>query len=112
MARRICVNDEVVVISGKDRGKRGRVLRVLTAKGKVVVEGVNVITRHLKRNPRNPNEGGRTQRPAPFPACKVMPWSEKDGQGVRVSFKGEGRQKTRAARKSGQVLAHTRGGRR
>lgn len=112
MAARILVNDEVVVISGKDRGKRGRVLRILTKQNKVVVEGVNVITRHLKRNPQNPSAGGRVQRPAPIAACKVMPWSEKDGKGVRISFGGAGREKARAARRSGNALENKRGGRR
>ncbi len=112
MASRILLNDEVVVISGKDRGKRGRVLRIINKQNKIVVEGVNIITRHLKRNPQNPSAGGRVQRPAAFPACKVMPWSEKDGKGVRIAFGGSGREKARAARKSGNALENKRGGRR
>ncbi|MSR74535.1 MAG: 50S ribosomal protein L24 [Planctomycetes bacterium] len=112
MAARILLNDEVVVISGKDRGKRGRVLRIIKDKNKLVVDGVNIITRHLKRNPQNPSAGGRVQRPAPIAACKVMPWSSKDGKGVRIAFKGDGREKARTARQSGSALENNRGGRR
>jgi large subunit ribosomal protein L24 len=105
MAARIRTGDEVVVISGKDKGKRGRVLRVIREKSRVVVEGINVVTRHLRRNPQNPQAGGRIQRPAPMHISKVMPWSASDNKGVRVKFQGEGRGKQRLATKSGAVLA-------
>lgn len=104
MAARIRLGDEVVVISGKDKGKRGRVLRLQVAKNRVVVEGINVITRHLKRNPSNPSAGGRVQKPAAIHLSKVMPWSASDSKGVRVAFEGEGREKKRVAAKSGSVL--------
>jgi len=104
MAARIRTGDEVVVISGRDKGKRGRVLRVLTDKNRVVVEGVNIVTRHLKRNPQNPAASGRVQRPAPISASKVMPWSQGDKKGVRVRFAGTGRDKKRLATKSGAEL--------
>lgn len=63
--------DEIVeVVSGVDKGKRGKVLRAMPADGQVVVEGVNKKWKHLRRSQENP-QGGRLQREAPIPACKV-----------------------------------------
>ena len=55
-------NDNVVVITGKDRGKRGRVLKILPAKNRVIVEGVNIIKRHTKPNPGKQIKGGVVER--------------------------------------------------
>jgi large subunit ribosomal protein L24 len=63
--------DRVVVLSGDDAGKVGEVLRVLPESGKVVVAGVNVVMKHVRRSPQNP-QGGRQKREAPLPASKVM----------------------------------------
>jgi large subunit ribosomal protein L24 len=101
---KIRTNDEVVVITGRDRGKRGRVLRVLPDKGRVIVEGVNVVTRHLRRNPQNPQVGGRVQRPASIHVSNVQLWSAGDGKGVRVRMKGEGREKVRVSVKTGEPV--------
>jgi large subunit ribosomal protein L24 len=101
---KIKANDEVVVLAGRDRGKRGKVLRVVLKKDRVVVEGVNIITRHLKRRPQSPQAGGRVQRPAPIHVSNVALWSAADGKGVRVRMKGEGREKLRISAKSGEVI--------
>jgi large subunit ribosomal protein L24 len=101
---KIRTQDEVVVIAGRDRGKRGRVLRVIPDKNRVVVEGVNVVTRHLRRRTDNPQAGGRVQRPAPIHVSNVALWSAADGRGVRVRMKGEGREKTRVSAKSGEAI--------
>ena len=65
-------NDNVLVIAGRDRGKRGRVLRVIPAKGRVVVEGVNFIKRHTRPNPQKNIKGGIVQREAPLEASNVQ----------------------------------------
>ena len=65
-------NDSVVVISGRDRGKRGRVLRVVPEKGRVVVEGVNFIKRHTRPNPQKNVKGGIVEREAPLSASNVQ----------------------------------------
>jgi large subunit ribosomal protein L24 len=101
---KIRTQDEVVVIAGRDRGKRGRVLRVIPDKNRVVVEGVNVVTRHLRRRTDNPQAGGRVQRPAPIHVSNVALWSAADGRGVRVRMKGEGREKSRVSAKSGEAI--------
>lgn len=65
-------NDNVVVIAGRDRGKRGRVLRVLPAKGRVIVEGVNFVKRHTKPNPQKNIKGGIVEREAALHASNVQ----------------------------------------
>ena len=96
-------NDNVVVITGKDRGKRGRVLKVLPAKNRLIVEGVNIIKRHTKPNPAKQIKGGVVEREAPLHASNVQivcPECEKatrigrkilgDGRKVRICRKCEG----------------------
>ena len=65
-------NDNVVVITGKDRGKRGRVLKILPAKNRLIVEGVNIIKRHTKPNPQKQIKGGVVEREAPLHASNVQ----------------------------------------
>jgi large subunit ribosomal protein L24 len=72
LASPIRKNDNVIVITGRDRGKRGRVLRVLPAKGRVVVEGVNFIKRHTKANPQKNIQGGIVEREAALHASNVQ----------------------------------------
>ncbi|HVG10891.1 MAG TPA: 50S ribosomal protein L24 [Thermoanaerobaculia bacterium] len=90
-------NDQVVVKTGKDRGARGRVLRVLAADGKAIVERVNMIKRHTRPNPNKGIQGGILEREAPIQVSNLMvicPECGKpsrlgrkrleDGRGVRV----------------------------
>jgi large subunit ribosomal protein L24 len=65
-------NDSVIVITGRDRGKRGRVLRVIPEKRRVVVEGVNFIKRHTRPNPQKNVKGGIVEREAPLSASNVQ----------------------------------------
>jgi large subunit ribosomal protein L24 len=98
-------NDEVQVMAGRDRGKRGRVLRVLPEKGRVVVEGVNVIKRHTKPNPQKQVKGGIVEREAPIHASNVMPVCPDSGKPTRVGHKTlEDGTVVRVSRKSGGVL--------
>ncbi|MBI4229323.1 MAG: 50S ribosomal protein L24 [Planctomycetes bacterium] len=69
---RIRSQDTVMVISGNDKGKRGRVLSVDREAGTLVIEGVHRITRHMRRSQRNPQGGGRLQKEAPIRLDKVM----------------------------------------
>lgn len=86
--------DEVVVIAGNEAGRRGRVLRVEPARGRVVVEGVNLHTKNLKKTPANP-KGGQVDREMSIAASNVMLWSEQAGKGVRTRAVIEGGKKTR-----------------
>jgi large subunit ribosomal protein L24 len=104
MAARIRKGDLVVVISGDDAGKKGKVTRVLREEGRVVVEGVNLVKRHTRPTPRNP-AGGIIEREQAIHACKVMPVDPKTGKGTRVRFKvQESGTKVRVAVKSGDEI--------
>ncbi len=86
-------DDMVVVITGDDKGPEPRkVLRVLPEKGKIVVEGVNRVYKHLKPSQKNP-QGGRLSKEMPIDASNVMLYSPQAGRGVRVGmrFTAEGR---------------------
>lgn len=85
MAARIRKDDRVIVISGAHKGATGKVLRVLNDKDRVVVEGVNMVYRHLRRSRQNP-QGGRVQREAPIHISNVQPVDPKTGKGTRVRF--------------------------
>ncbi len=79
-------NDTVMVIAGNSRGKTGKVLKVYPAKGRVIVEGVNIIKRHTRPNQRNP-QGGIVQRESPINASNVMLLDPKSGEPTRVGAK-------------------------
>ena len=85
MARHIKTGDTVLVISGADKGKTGKVLRIVTGKDRVVVEGVNRVWKHVRPNQRNP-QGGRIQKDAPIHLSNVMPLDPTTGKGTRVKF--------------------------
>jgi large subunit ribosomal protein L24 len=80
-------NDNVLIIAGRDRGKRGRVLSVNPDKGRVVVEGVNVIKRHTKANPQKNIKGGIVEREAPLSASNVQLVCPECGTAARVGRK-------------------------
>ena len=106
MARHIKSGDTVVVISGADKGKTGRVLRVLTDKDRVVVEGINRVWKHVRPSQRNP-QGGRIQKDAPIHVSNVMPLDPTTGKGTRVKFEARDGKKHRVAVKSGTDLGVT-----
>jgi large subunit ribosomal protein L24 len=80
-------NDTVVVISGADRGKRGRVLGVQPARGRVIVEGVNIIKRHTKPNPQRNIKGGIVEREAAVAISNVQLVCPECGAAARVGRK-------------------------
>ncbi len=88
MAARIRKDDIVVVIAGAEKGKRGKVLRVIGDKDRVVVEGVNMVFRHVRRSRKYP-QGGRVQKEAPIHLSNVQPVDPTTGKGTRVRFKTE-----------------------
>jgi len=109
MAWKIRRDDMVKVISGKDRGKTGRVLRVDMKKDKVFVEGLNIQKRHER--PRTPRDVQRTQeiggvieREGPIHVSNVMLLDPKSGDPTRVGVKREGGRRVRFARKTGETF--------
>jgi len=105
---KIKVNDEVVVISGKDKGKRGKVIQIIPRKGKLIVEGVNITKRHI-RPTRRGQESGIVERETSFPWSKVMLVCPRCGKGTRVGIKllkqaSEEGEKLRFCKKCGEVI--------
>ena len=100
---RIKKGDQVVVIAGKDKGKRGDVVRV--AGDKVVVANINVIKRHTKPNPQAGQPGGVIEREAPIHISNVMLFNPASGKGERVGIKVlEDGRKLRVFRSSGEAI--------
>jgi len=97
--------DQVVVIAGKDKGKKGKVLRVDRKAERVVVEHVNMIKRHTRANPRAGVTGGIVQREAPIPLSNVMVSSGDSGRPSRIGYKFlEDGRKVRFAKADGAIL--------
>jgi large subunit ribosomal protein L24 len=106
---RIKTGDEVIVMSGKDRGKKGKVLRVEPAKDRVYVEGLNIIKRHQKpqqvaNTQRAEQVGGVIEREGPIHASNVMVADPKDGKPTRLGVEVEDGKRYRVARRSGTRL--------
>lgn len=85
MAAKIRKDDRVEVISGDHKGEIGKVLRILPERNMVVVEGVNLVYRHVRPSRRNP-QGGRIRKEAPLHMSNVLPIDPKTGRGSRVRF--------------------------
>jgi large subunit ribosomal protein L24 len=102
---RLRKNDLVEVIAGKDAGKRGKILKVLREKGRVIVQGVGFIKRHTRPNPQRNIKGGIAEREAPIHVSNVMIVSADDDKRTRIGSKtlSDGR-KVRIARRGGEVL--------
>ena len=96
-------NDLVVVISGVHAGQQGRVLRVLRDTDQVLVQGVNLRYKHLRRSQKNP-QGGRIRKEAPLHVSKIQLVDPKTNQPTRVGFRTEGGRKVRYARRSGEPV--------
>lgn len=85
MARHVKSNDIVEVISGDHKGERGKILRVIPERDLVVIEGVNMVYRHVRPSQRNP-QGGRLHKEAPIHISNVLPIDPKTNRGSRVRF--------------------------
>ncbi len=104
MARHVKKGDIVVVLAGDDKGKTGEVMRVYPDRDKVLVQGVNMVFKHLRRSRENP-QGGRIQKEMPISLSNVLPADPKTNQPTRVGFKiNDDGSKERVAKKSGESL--------
>ena len=95
--------DKVRVISGKDKGKTGVILAAYPKESRVLVEGVNIVKKHVKPNQLNP-QGGIVSQEAAIHVSNVMLIDPKSGEPTRVGFKIEDGKKVRVAKKSGVVI--------
>ena len=94
--------DKVVVITGRDKGKSGEILRVLRAENRVVVQGINMAQRHQRQTMQQ--EGGIIQKELPIHVSNVALIDPKSDKPTRVGYKMDGERKIRVARRSGEAL--------
>jgi large subunit ribosomal protein L24 len=103
MAAKIKKGDKVVVLTGRDRGKKGEVLKVMPKESRAVVQGVNMVTRHQR--PTQFKAGGIEQKEAPIHLSNLAHADPTDGKPTRVGFKTlEDGKKVRVSKRSGEVI--------
>ncbi len=100
---RVKKGDTVVVIAGKDKGKKGTVVKVMPKANRVLVEGVNMITKHQKPTAVNP-QGGIVNKEASIHISNVMPLDPETGKGTRVRYEVKEGKKVRVSVKSGKEI--------
>ena len=94
--------DNVQIIAGKDKGKRGRILKIIRAKDRIIVEGLNMVKKAKKRKNRQ-DRGGIVEIPAPLHSSNLMIICKKCGP-TRIGYKVEEKSKTRICKKCGEAL--------
>ncbi|GAP76812.1 MULTISPECIES: 50S ribosomal protein L24 [Pseudoalteromonas] len=104
MAAKIRRDDEVIVLAGKDKGKRGKVLSVVTETGRVFVEGVNLIKKHQKPVPQLNQAGGIVEKEASIDVSNVAIYNSETGKADRVGFKIEDGKKLRIFKSTGKTI--------
>ena len=102
---RLRKGDRVVVVRGEDRGKQGKIVRVIPERDLVVVEGVNLVKKHLAATPQRP--GGILEVEAPLPASKVMPIDPGTGKGTRVKAQVKDGKKIRVAKSGAEIVGES-----
>ena len=101
--RHVKTNDTVIVVSGDDKGKKGKVLEVSPKEGKVIVEGINLVKKHVKPRPPQENGGIKDVEGAMY-SSKVQLFCSKCGKATRAAHKIENGKKTRVCAKCGAEL--------
>lgn len=96
-------DDDVVIIAGKDKGKRGKVVRVLD-NGKIIVSGINMVKRHTKPNPQAGIAGGIVEKEAAIDGSNVAIFNAATGKADRVGFKVDGDAKVRVFKSTGEAI--------
>jgi len=104
MAAKIRRDDEVIVLAGKDKGKRGKVLSVVTESGRVFVEGVNLIKKHQRPVPQLNQPGGIVEKEASVDVSNVAIYNSETGKADRVGFKFEDGKKVRFFKSTGKTI--------
>ena len=96
-------DDQVIVLAGSDKGRSGKVLKVLVDKERVLVDGINLVSKSAKPTAANP-QGGIVKQEAPIHISNVSLIDPKSGQPTRIRIRREGKTVTRIAKKSGEVI--------
>lgn len=102
--RKIRKGDEVVVIAGKDKGRRGAVIRVLEEEDRVVVENINMAKKHVRPNPNTGVQGGIVEREMPLRISNVMLWNPKAKKGDRIGIREEKGKTVRYFKSTNEVV--------
>ncbi|SDZ18098.1 MULTISPECIES: 50S ribosomal protein L24 [Tindallia] len=96
--------DTVILVSGKDKGKTGKILEVFPKKDRVIVEGINMVKKH-KKPTQKVQQGGIVNQEAPVHVSNVMYYDKKTGQGTKIGYKVlDTKEKVRVSRKTGEVI--------
>ena len=104
MAAKIRRDDEVIILTGKDKGKRGKVTKVLVEAGKVVIAGLNLNKKHQKPNPQLGVAGGIIEQEAPLDVSNVALFNSATGKADRVGFRFEDEKKVRFFKSTGDLV--------
>ena len=104
MAAKIRRNDEVIVIAGKDKGKRGTVKTVVTGKNKVIVENINMVKKHVKPNPHAQEPGGIVDKEAAIDVSNIAIYNASTGKADRVGFRFEDGKKVRFFKSNNELV--------
>jgi large subunit ribosomal protein L24 len=104
MAAKIRRNDEVIVIAGKDKGKRGTVSTVITGKDKVVIENINMVKKHTKPNPQVNEPGGIVDKAAAIHVSNIAIYNASTGKADRVGFRFEDGKKVRFFKSNNELV--------
>jgi large subunit ribosomal protein L24 len=102
MAAKLRKGDNVIVLAGKDKGRKGEITRVMPKENKAIVSGVNVAIRHQRQT--QASQGGRIAKEMPIDLSNLALVDAKSGEATRVGFRMEGDKKVRFAKKSGEVI--------
>jgi large subunit ribosomal protein L24 len=102
MAAKLRKGDNVIVLAGKDKGRKGEISRVMPKDNKAIVSGVNVAIRHQKQS--QSSQGGRIAKEMPIELSNLALVDPKTGEATRVGFRTEGGEKVRYAKKSGETI--------
>lgn len=102
MAAKLKKGDKVVVLTGRDKGREGEIVKVLPQEGRAIVSGVNTVIRHTR--PSQGSQGGRIPKDAPINLSNIALVDPKEGGPTRVGFKEVDGKKVRFAKKSGEVI--------
>ena len=104
MTSKIRRHDEIVVIAGKDKGKQGKVLKVITGKDRLIVEGVNLVKKHQKPNPQLSVPGGIIEKEASIHVSNIAIVNPETGKADRVGFRFEDGKKVRIFKSNGEQI--------
>ena len=104
MANKIRRDDEIIVLAGKDKGKQGKVLKVLPASNRLIVEGVSMIKKHQKPNPQLGVTGGIVEKEASIHVSNVAIYNSRTGKADRVGFRLEDEKKVRFFKSDGELV--------